>query len=311
MKNSDLHQSYPLSVYNSVCRSLCKFLYKYTHPKSYKHNRYYWPFYRVERNTYHGIHKIYFKKHLIADNSEFTPAQNKCMLIATGPSVKDIPLDTFNQEDIDYLGVNGAIALDGVHFKYYVIIDHNFIDKRFDLVTKVLKSNCTFFTTPRCLDLILRKFSPDAICCTIKVVELITRGEISSFLGEHTRAELNPQQYFIEDQKGFSKQIQNALFDYFTVAYVALQIIYALGSKEIYLAGLDMNNFNQPRFYEKNENKQPTVLDLHFEEILQSFQVAAKFLKNEDIQVFNLSPNSAVTAFQKIDPITLTSRSTP
>lgn len=44
MKNSDLYQSYPLSVYNSVCRSLCKFLYKYTHPKSYKHNRYYWPF---------------------------------------------------------------------------------------------------------------------------------------------------------------------------------------------------------------------------------------------------------------------------
>ena len=302
IKYNDIHRLFYFSIDNLVCRNLFKILYKYTHPKNYKHNRYYWPYYRVERNTYNGIKKIFFKNHLIVDNSESIFIQKKCMLVATGPSIKQIPIEIFSQKDIDYFGVNGAIALEGIKFKYYVIIDHNFINKKFDLVIKILQSNCIFFTTARCLDLILRKISYDDIYCKIKIIELITEGEIDIFLGSHTCANPHPQHYFIENKKGFSKNIQNALFDYFTVAYVALQIIYGLGSKEIYLAGLDMNNFNKPRFYEKNENKQPTMLDYHCEEVLQAFQVAAKFLKSEEIQVYNLSQNSAVTAFQKVDP---------
>lgn len=307
MKNYNINKVFYSSIDNSLFRGLFKFIYKLTYPKSYKHNRYYWPYYNVERNYFNGINKIFFKKKLIVDNSKPIFTQKKCILVATGPSIKKISIKTLFPENIDYWGVNGAIALEEICFNYYVIIDHNFIDERFDLVIKVLQSDCIFFTTPRCLDIILRKFSPNDIICTIKVIELITRGKIDAFLGSNIEADINSKYYFIENGKGFSKNIHNALFDYFTVAYVALQIIYSLGAKEIYLAGLDMNNFNKPRFYEKNDNKQPTMLDYHSEEVLQAFQVAAKFLKKEDIQVYNLSVNSAVTSFQKLDPTVLES----
>jgi hypothetical protein len=42
--------------------------------------------------------------------------------------------------------------------------------------------------------------------------------------------------------------------------YWAFQIIAFLGFKQLFIAGLDMNNFNLPRFYETHENKLPTFL---------------------------------------------------
>lgn len=297
-----LRPSFRLLVSNLIFRNFYKFLYKYTHPKAYKHNRRYWPYYSVKRNTYGGIDKIFFKNMLIANNSEIPKSQKKCMLIATGPSINEIPNEVLCKNDIDYLGVNGAIALNNVFFKYYVIIDHNFTNKRFDLVFKVLQTNCVFFTTPRCLDIILRKIIPEQIRCQIKVIEPITEGEVERFLGIRENVDLNKLHYFIMDNRGFSKHIHNAVFDYFTVAYVALQIIYSLDAKEIYLAGLDMNNFNQPRFYESDQNKQPTMLDRYLTDLLPAFHTAAQFLKDDKIQVYNLSPNSAITAFEKIPP---------
>jgi Kdo-III transferase WaaZ len=89
------------------------------------------------------------------------------------------------------------------------------------------------------------------------------------------------------------------------VAYVALQILYTLGYKEIYIAGLDMNNFSQPRFYESIGGQQPTTLNHHVDDVFQAFDVAATLFKEKEIKVFNLSPSSAVQAFEKIDPSTL------
>lgn len=307
MSHNDFRPSFQLVISNLIMRHLYKTLYKYIHskyenPKNYEHNRRYWPYYTVERNSYGGINKVFFKKSLIVHNEPVSLSKNKCMLVATGPSIKQIPIYAFKQPDIDYFGVNGAIALTDINFKYYVIIDHNFIKNRFNLVLKVLNSPCIFFTTPRCLDLILRKISPKNIQCQIKLIELITKNEIERFLGERQYADQIQKYYFLNNGKGFSKHIQNAVFDYFTVSYVALQVIYSLGSMEIYLAGLDMNNFNQPRFYENDENKQPTDLDQYLDELILTFQVASTFLESKNVKVYNLSPNSAITAFEKISP---------
>lgn len=81
--------------------------------------------------------------------------------------------------DIDYIGVNGVIVLSGVKFKYYVIIDYNFINNCFDLIENVFKIFfCILFIILCCLDLILRKIKLENIFCDIKVVEFIIEGEI-------------------------------------------------------------------------------------------------------------------------------------
>ncbi|MFW2095268.1 MULTISPECIES: lipopolysaccharide biosynthesis protein [unclassified Acinetobacter] len=301
--NHKTPKSIQLFFSNFVLRNIYKFIYKHSHPKTHRHNRKYWPYYSVKRNELGGIDQVYFRKKLIADNSVMpTRSCKKSMLVATGPSVQKCPEDVFKRQDIDYIGINGSISLDYVQFKYYVIIDFNFTKNRFDLVLKVLQSQCTFFTTHRCLDIILRRINPDQIKCQIKVIETITDGVTERFLGP--RLTINPHQdyFYLEDGKGFSLHIRDSIFDYFTVSYVALQIIYSLSYEEIYLAGLDMNNFNQPRFYEKSGNKQPTMLDQYLTEIFPAFEAASHYLNKQNIKVYNLSLKSAIESFEKLDP---------
>ena len=301
--NHKISLSIQLLFSNLILRNIYKIIYKYSHPKAYKHNRRYWPYYRVKRNKFDGIDKIYFKNKLIVDNSSISTSNcKKCMLVATGPSIKDNPTAIFSKPDIDYIGINGSISLEHIQFKYYIIIDHNFTQKRFDLVLKVLQSQCTFYTTPRCLDVILRKITPEQIKCKIKVVETITEGKVERFLGPRITIDTNKDYFYLEEDKGFSQHIHDSVFDYFTVAYVALQIIYALSYKEVYLAGLDMNNFNQPRFYENSTNKQPTMLNQYLTEIFPAFNTSACFLNKQDVKVYNLSLQSAVESFEKLDP---------
>ncbi|WP_336957301.1 lipopolysaccharide biosynthesis protein [Acinetobacter johnsonii] len=295
-------QTLQLFFSNLCFRNIYKVVYKLSNSNQYKHNRRFWPYYQVERDTENGLQKLFFKQKLVVDNTQAVCTENKrCMMIATGPSVQQIPPETFTRSDIDYVGLNGAISMPNVVFKHYVIIDHNFVESRFDLVLKVLNSNCTFYTTPRCLDLILRKVLFQDIQCNIRVVEPITRGEIEPMLQPKKAVDMQKNYFYTNNQLGFSTQIYTAIFDYFTVAYIALQIIHSLRYQEIYLAGLDMNNFTQPRFYESAENKQPTLLDRSLDFTLPAFDLAAQFFKAQGITVYNLSEHSAVEAFPKIN----------
>lgn len=284
-----------------VMRNLYKAIYKIFSSKAYKHNHRYWPYYQVVRNPEGDINQVYFNTHLISDNTlPINKSNSKIVLVATGPSIKNINPNFFNQPNYDFIGVNGAISLN-INFKHYIIIDHNFINNRFDLVLNVLNSDCIFFTTPRCLDSILRKVKFNDIKCTIKIFETITHDEIEIFMGEKKKVEINHSNFFYQNQYGFSDNIFNGVFDYLTVAYIALQIISSLNYKEIYIAGLDMNNFSEPRFYENLQNKQPTILDSHQNTVLEAFDTAAHFLKLKKINVYNLSINSAVESFEKMD----------
>lgn len=287
--------------FNHIVRNLTKYIYKLLNSNNYKHNRRYWPFYRVIRNSKGHIDQVFFRKKLIADHSMPLNHTNlKCMLIATGPSIKEIPQKFYKHEKIDYLGINGAIALHEVTFKHYVIIDHDFINNRFDLVQQVLKTECNFFTTARCLNMILERIKPEQITCKFKIIEIMSSGKNELFLGKTIYLNEQAKNHYFYDGFGFSQQMYDTVFDYHTVAYTALQIIYGLKYKEIYIAGVDMNNFNSPRFYETTDSKQPTLLDQHTQEILVVFQTAASFFKDQQISVYNLSKHSLIESFVKL-----------
>lgn len=283
-----------------VSRSIYKLIYKIFFPKSLKHNRRYWPLYAVKRDEQNRIQKIYYRKKLVSDNLAPNHIVNqKCMLIATGPSIQQLDPEILHRPDIDYIGMNGAITLNSVKFSSYVIIDHNFIDSRVDLVKKVLATNCSLFTTPRCLEIILRLIKFEEIICQIKVIETITDDIVETFLGPAKKFDRNENDFFIYNHLGFSQDIFKGTFDYYTVAYVSLQVAHALNYKQIYLAGLDMNNLSQPRFYENSNCQQPTTLNHHLDAIFKAFDTAAAFLKEKKIQVFNLSQQSAIKSFEK------------
>ena len=288
-------------IFNLFIRNLTKYTYKFLKPNTYKHNRRYWPFYRVVRNEKGQIDQVFFRGALIADHTlALKNTKSKCMLIATGPSIKEIPNHFFQSEELDYIGVNGAIALEKVYFTHYVIIDHDFIKNRFDLVERVLDSECIFFTTARCLDSILRKTKIQKIRCKFKVIEITSNGKNELFLEDTNYIDEKTKSHYFYNGFGFSTQIHDTVFDYHTVAYTALQIIFGLNYQHIYIAGVDMNNFHLPRFYETIDLKQPTLLDQHTESILESFKTAAYFFESQKISVYNLSLKSKIESFKKI-----------
>lgn len=288
--------------FNRILRNITRYIYKYSHSSSYKHNRRYWPFYKVIRNDQGHIEKVFFKQKLIADHTTHIGSKHKsCMLIATGPSVQAMPPHAFTSTEIDYIGVNGAIAREGIVFKHYIIIDHNFIMNRFDLVLLLLKTNCTFFTTIRCMDEILRRIDADEIDCKVYIIEIIMKAKNERLLQKIELINSASPNYHFKDNIGFSLNINDAVFDYYTVAYAALQVIYALNYENVYIAGLDMTHFNQPRFYENSQNKQPTGLDQNLDAILPAFNTACCVFADSNRNVYNLSKDSLIESFPKID----------
>ncbi|MDE9448826.1 sugar glycosyltransferase, partial [Xenorhabdus bovienii] len=80
-----------------------------------------------------------------------------------------------------------------------------------------------------------------------------------------------------------------------TVAYVALQLAFFLNYKEIYFAGLDMNNFDKPRFYESSGDSLNTELDGNLNNvIIPCFDLSEELAKQNGIMIYNLSIHSAI-----------------
>ena len=94
------------------------------------------------------------------------------------------------------------------------------------------------------------------------------------------------------------------MFDAGTVVYWSLQILAFLGFNKIYIAGLDMNNFSKPRFYETTDNMLPSFLNEKLHDIIiPAFTLASQALRNKNIEVINLSQDSAIPSyiFPKLD----------
>jgi len=73
----------------------------------------------------------------------------------------------------------------------------------------------------------------------------------------------------------------------------------------VIIAGLDMNNFQQPRFYENENDKSPSGLEQQFSCLIEpAFRLASHVLKNRSIKILNLSLNSALDSgiFEKVKP---------
>lgn len=89
---------------------------------------------------------------------------------------------------------------------------------------------------------------------------------------------------------GVSLNICKGFVEAGTVAYVATQLAYSLGAKNIYLYGMDLINTHQPRFYENQQNQAPCKLDKAVESrIVPSFDFLAAQYKHHNINVFNAS----------------------
>lgn len=290
-----------------------KQIYRYTHPRRYRHNENLWPYIKITRAEQGHIDSLRYRGQSIPIyNLSLLPDEKpeELLIMATGPSVRDMDFTVLRQ--LPAMGLNGAwFKHQEINFHYYVIVDMTFIDHHMDLVKEVVSQpDLIFFTTMHGILKIINAVTLPAIKCRLALIEdscfkimqpRIFPHEIAEQYKDISTVSIDMQHCGL----AFAKDIRTGIFDAGTVAFWALQIAGFMQPKKIIFAGLDMNNFNSPRFYETKQEMRPSFLEAKFEKIiLPAFQHASNVLAKKNISVYNLSAISAIPdkIFHKVSP---------
>ncbi|PIJ50214.1 hypothetical protein BL250_14510 [Erwinia sp. OLTSP20] len=271
-----------------------KFIYRYTHPRSYRHNETLWPYIRITRNQTEEIAQMTYKGQRIK-TTPLSELRNKytgdVMLAVSGPSVNTINFS--DMPEMHVMGVNGSWALKNtLAFNFYIIVDMHFFDIKPDIVEEIVATpDLYLFTTAHGIKRILERTPAGQLHCKLVFIE-----------DAHCRIyqpQIAATSSFTQSENGlmFSRDIRRGVCDAGTVAYWALQVLYFLGFNRIIIAGLDMKDFDKPRFYETVANKLPTFLPSKVDAlILPAFRLARRVFDEKNIALYNLSLNSAVSS---------------
>ncbi|MCY0773286.1 sugar glycosyltransferase [Enterobacter cloacae complex sp. 2022EL-00788] len=284
--------------------SLTKQLYRYTHKRNMRHNENLWPFVKISRAETGEISELKYKGRsidLIPLSSLHHRFDGDILIAATGPSIKAIDFKTLPSTVIT-AGVNGAWHLHhALSFSLYFVVDMTFIDRQTALLKRIVScKDVILFTTVMGIVKLIERFSYDKIQCELCIIEDICYETYKPSIKQADLREVlagTPGIIFSETHPNtaFSCDVRHGVVDAGTVMYWALQVLYFLGFKKIYIAGLDMNNFNQPRFYETNSTMLPTFLDKKVNNIvIPALMLASTVFKKNEITVINLSPQSAI-----------------
>ncbi|MEZ3501049.1 sugar glycosyltransferase [Pantoea sp. KPR_PJ] len=291
--------------------SLWKQIYRYTHPRTYRHSENLWPHVNITRAPEGHIRSLVWKGRPVAmeDLSALRASHSGDLtIVATGPSVKT--LDAQKLAQFSAMGVNGAYSLhDRLKFDYYVIVDRDFVADRQAIIRQIIQDReLLLFITVHCLHDIFCTLGYEAVKCRLAIVEdvrhkifqpLIEPADYAAKSAQLPGLVVDPA----NSQIGFCRDIRHGVIDAGTVAYWALQIAFFLGAKRIFIAGVDMTNFSLPRFYESEGDVMPSLLESSFSSLIKpSFSHASQILKKEHIVVYNLSPDSALESeiFEKV-----------
>lgn len=288
-----------------------KQIYRYTHPRRYRHNENLWPYVKITRATEGHILSLSIRGRSvpIVDLSTLKGKYSGDLLVvASGPSVNDTNFTPLKH--MPAMGVNGSWFMrEKTDFKFFVIVDMTFIDQRLSLVKEIINEpDILFFTTVHGVVKIIDHFGHEALRCQVVIIEdacvKIFQPKVNNKeIHQHWR--FQPSVSFCDSDPNiaFSHDIRRGIFDAGTVVYWSLQIIYFMGFKRVIIAGLDMNNFQKPRFYEHKNDMSPSYLEDQFSGLIEpAFRHASRVLKSGDIEVLNLSLNSALdeSIFQKV-----------
>lgn len=283
--------------------TLTKQIYRYTHPRSMRHNENLWPFVSIRRDDSGAIVDFRYRRQavpLVNLRSLKQQFQGDILLTATGPSIKTI--DFKGIPPIPAMGVNGAWHLrPQLAFKFYVIVDMTFIDRQHALLEAIIADrDVMLFTTAHGIVKIIDRFSLAAVKCRLALIEdacyriyqpRIKDDDIAGHFARQPDILFSPTHPNI----AFHQDICRGIFDAGTVVYWSLQIIRYLGFERVYIAGLDMNNFTSPRFYENNHNQLPSFLENKVEDIVfPGLALSRDAFAARQATIVNLSLQSAV-----------------
>lgn len=133
----------------------------------------------------------------------------------------------------------------------------------------------------------------------------------ASFIDYSSSSQLNESNYLLDD----SWDITQNPFSLRTVIYIAIQVAYYLGFKEIYLLGVDhdyLNDINRTdhHFYKENksfsdkEHLEMFTMERWFEEYYyrwKQYRLMNEFLSTKGISIFNATDGGLLDVFPRVN----------
>lgn len=241
-------------------------------------------------------------------------AQRHVNIIASGPSIADLPLATL--QHCPTIFVNGSISLTQLynfsHVVGYVISDARFIRHKPEILQKYYKGQPLYATLAvfeamalSHPEIMLRYHDAMRILYPVdrpwgvKSNQALDSPLVTRYQWLSKKA---PLSYFANDTNfviinrnkpapiGVSLNISHGFVEAGTVTYVATQLAFSRSAGVIHLYGLDLLNTHQPRFYENNENSAPTKLNEVTQDcIVPSFNLLGSVYKDQGVPVINHS----------------------
>ncbi len=191
----------------------------------------------------------------------------KCFIIANGPSVKKEDLNKLSGQDI--ISINASPLLEEEYnFKsnYHVVSDLRFFEVEFK--REIAKK---------------KEIDPQTVC--------VYRSEFKNLdvTGKNN--------YFVDaiGRDGFSTDLSHGYYFGCSTTVLAIQLAYYLGFSEIYLLGVDLiYPKDSPRFYEE---KSPSPIDNNNSIQINSIRCSYNILKDKGVELFICSEVSLLRPY--------------
>ncbi|WP_227430614.1 hypothetical protein [Psychrobacter sp. I-STPA6b] len=272
--------------------------------------------------TYHIDNQPYSIKTICHPQSQLSllqsqqPTPEAINIYASGASIEQVDF-SIQRCQTPAIFVNGSITLTEKHsfsqIYAYVITDARFVQNGLDVLRQHYQGQPLYLTQPVLEALITHL--PNLVTqyhtriCVIFAVDRpllpppdsLWQKLCSKWLEKRKRIALEQIQnsfaFVIESQHtpvlGVSLDIRHGFVEAGTVAYVACQLAFSMGSTAIHIFGVDLLNHNQPRFYESPQKNAPCKLDKAiYNRIAPSFALLATTYAQHQVSIYNHSPIS-------------------
>lgn len=223
-------------------------------------------------------------------------------IIASGPSVKNFPIAQFKNHPIITMNGSQRMAMDhNISPLFYLCNDFNATKDEETFFSGVSSAQYTALNKEVLVGIYNNpNFRFNKLFLLERVNRLHNQKKINNLL--FALRHRFTQEFIVypslfnkhSNRIGFSKDIEKGYFCCRTIPYVAIQLAYYLGFKNVFLVGVDMNNGQY--FYDKDSltDRRTGVTDYFHSLIMPSFNLLSKHVMHDDFNVYNLSAESSI-----------------
>jgi hypothetical protein len=100
--------------------------------------------------------------------------------------------------------------------------------------------------------------------------------------------------------EGFSHDLEKGIYSGYTIAYLALQVACYMGFSEVFYLGLDLAHREHDTHFFGHDFHSRNHTTTEFPKMQRMFEQATIELTSRNIRVYNCSPVSTLTCFEKV-----------